>query len=69
VVAVTSPRLDTVARLVGTGDDVTATDDERAIAAVLRRLGEKMEREGWLPELRRRHMARVMVGMVMEMSK
>jgi hypothetical protein len=54
------PRPDIIAKLVGNGDDVTATPREREIAAVLRKLGAKMEREGYLPELRRRHMLRVM---------
>lgn len=53
-------RLAMVAKLVGRTEDVTATPREREIAAYLRRLGERMERKGYLPELRRKHMMRVM---------
>lgn len=49
-----------IAKLVGNNEDVLATPVERVIAARLRKIGEKMERKGYLPPLRRQHMARVL---------
>lgn len=54
-------RLDVVARLVGNQEDVTATPRERDVAAKVRQVGERLERKGVLPELRRRQMVRAMV--------
>ena len=52
--------IERVARLVGNHEDVTATDEERALAKKLRRIGDKMERQGYLPGIRRAHMLRVL---------
>lgn len=49
-----------IAKLVGKREDLTATPRERAIAKKLRKLGEKMERDGYLPAIRRAHMLRVL---------
>jgi hypothetical protein len=56
----TEPRPEVIAKLVGNNEDLTATEREREIAKKLRDIGKKMEREGYLPELRRKHMLRVM---------
>ena len=58
--AINSIRLDVVAKLVGNQEDVTATRGERAVADVVRRCGEEMERRGYLPAIRRQQMMRVM---------
>ncbi len=62
----TNPRPDIIAALVGNNEDVTATTREREIASKLRTLGERLERKGYLPELRRRHM---LMAMRLEMGQ
>lgn len=57
----TPASLDRIARLVSGREDVTATPEERAIAKKTRSIGERMEREGYLPSLRRDRMMRVMM--------
>lgn len=64
-VTINGVRIDMVAKLVGGHHDMTATEDEERIAKRVRRVGEKMEREGFLPELRRIRMQRVMMDEAM----
>lgn len=54
-------RLEMVAKLVGGIEDVTATLREREVALVVRRVGERLERKGLLPALRREQMKRAML--------
>lgn len=64
-VVINGVRLDVVARLVGSkfyGEYDDATPDEFRIAAKIRTLGAKMERQGYLPAIRRQHMQRAMVN-------
>ena len=49
-------RIDVVALLVAGHPLPAATQDERRIALHVQRVGERMERQGWLPDLRRRRM-------------
>jgi hypothetical protein len=52
--------IDRIARLVAGRIDITATQKEQEIAKQLRRIGERMEREGFLPSMRRAHMLRLL---------
>ena len=54
-------RIEVVAIMVGGTPVLTATPDERRIALYTQRVGEKLERQGWLPDLRRKRMLDVIV--------
>lgn len=54
-------RLEMVAKLVGRTAAGTATPREREVARKVRQVGERLERKGYLPELRRRQMMQAMV--------
>jgi hypothetical protein len=60
---------DRVARLVSGHLPLDATRREHEIAGKLRKLGEEMERKGYLPDLRRREMRRRMLEMVREAGR
>ena len=55
------PNPDTIARFVSGHQVPDATIREHLIAGKLRKLGEKMEREGYLPAIRRQRMVAVMM--------
>lgn len=54
-------RVAMVARLVSGVPDIMSTPDERRIALHVQRVGEKLERKGYLPSLRRSRMLAVIV--------
>lgn len=58
--------LDRVAQLVSGRFPIDATQDEHRIAENVRRYGEKLEREGYMPQFRRPAMMRRMVELARE---
>lgn len=60
IAVINGVRIAAVAQLVA-GNPLASSTDERRIARKAQRIGEKLERQGWLPDLRRKRMLDVIV--------